>query len=186
MLLLQLFESMKMGFVISKLGLVDLGLMIAIIGGTVIGYMRGLNDQVTRFISLCVTVIVTMHFYERIAALITQNSAVPPVFALMVTFFLVAILTNVVAKLIFIVISKLVTVQYIYFLERIVGGIIGAIRFVLLFSFISVFVSLLAHPEVDKLYKEESLSGPALLKICPSVHHRALSFFTAASSGFKK
>jgi len=186
MLLLQLFESMEIGFTVSKLGWIDLGLIVAIVGGTVIGYTRGLSDQVARFIALVITTVVTFHYYERITALITQNSAVPPVFASMTTFFLLAVVTNIVAKLIFIVLAKLLTVQFVYFLERIVGAFFGALRFVLLFSLISVFVSLLKHPVVEKLYSEESLSGPAVIQLCPYVHDYSVYCVKAVSSGFNK
>ena len=186
MVLLQFFESMKMGFAVSKLGWIDLALLVALVGGAVVGYTRGLADQVTRFISLLVTIVVTLHYYERVAALITQNSSVPPVFASMTTFFLIGVFTNVVAKLVFIVFSKLLTVQFVYFLERIVGSILGALRFVLLLSVISFFVSLLAMPRVNKLYKADSLSGSALLAVCPYVHDYSVYFIKAMNSGFKK
>jgi membrane protein required for colicin V production len=177
---------MKVGFAVSQLGWIDLGLLIAIVGGAVIGFTRGLTDQIARFVAILITIVVTLHYYERVAALITQNSAVPPVFALMTTFFLIATLSNVVAKLFFIVLTKLLTVQFVYFLERIVGSFLGAIRFVLLFSLISVFISLPGHPVIEKLYKEQSFSGPTVMKICTYVHDYSVYCVKAISSGFDK
>jgi uncharacterized membrane protein required for colicin V production len=186
MLPLSLFESLKIGFAISKIGFIDIGVVLALVGGAVIGYTRGLAEQITKFIALIVTTVVTLHYYERVAALITSNSIVPPVIATVLTFILLAAITNVVSKIILMVFSKLITIQFVYFIERFFGSLIGAIRFLIICGMISIAASLLSLPAVDNLFKVDSISGPVLIKICPYVHDYSVYFTNAMVSGFKR
>jgi len=179
MLLLQLFESLKIGVFVSKMGMVDLVVLIILLFGACVGFMRGLSHQFPRFVALWVTVVVTFHFYERLSALVAQHSSIPPLVATMASFCVLAIGSNIVVKLINSVIKKIVTIQFVYIVETVGGLCMGVLRYVLLLSLLAQFLVLLALPITQQVFSEQSVSGPLLVKIGTYVHTYTITVLSA-------
>lgn len=186
MLLFSFFESLKMGMIIAKLGIIDYILIVLLFIGSMIGYARGLSHQFPRFFISAVAVITTMHYYERISTLVTQHSSISPVIAQLVSFAVLVICSFVAMQFLLRAISVLGTFQCTYFLDRIGGAVIGAGRMVLYFSLFSFFINILAIPIVTQLYQEQALAGKAILSLCGVVHTYAMYILTAIVTGIKQ
>ena len=176
MILLQIFESVKIGMIISKLGWIDLFIVFFILWGAILGFTRGLKDQIPRFITICVVIITAMHFYKPIAALVVENSSIIPVLSETVTFFLLSFGAYIVSSLTLLAIGKLGTVEFVYFLERIVGGCLGALRLFFLACLLLFFVNLLSLPIITIACNESSLSGTFALKVPQYMHDCSTKF----------
>ena len=183
MLLLSIFESIKVDFVLSQLGWIDLVIAILFVLGAIIGFIRGVGHQLPRLIALIATTVVSIHFYDRISQLVTEHSSISPVISQMAAFFLLAIGTTLVANLILSLCAKLVKVEFVYALERIGGLGIGACRYVLLFSLVSFFITLLPLPVIEELYSTQSLGGDMILQLCSSVHDYSITLLKAFVTG---
>ena len=170
MLILQIFQSYNIGALFSAIGWVDVLLLLIFAWGTFVGFMRGLRHQLPIFIALYITVIVTMNYYERISDVVVAHSAISLTVVQIISFFLLAVGSNVLARGFFQVTKSLVEVDCVYILERFVGAIVGAFRFVLFFSLLSFFVNILELSTIQRLYIGESIAGPAILTMCPRIH----------------
>ncbi len=175
MLLLRLFEAIKMDIALSQLGWIDLVVVILLILGAIIGFTRGLKHQFPLLISLVATAVVPIHYYDRISQLVTQHSSISPVVSQMASFFLLAICTNLVVKFILTLCAKLGNIDFIYSVERIGGSLIGICRYILLFSLISFFINILTLPVINELYSTRSLSGHMIMNLSPKVHDYSVS-----------
>ena len=185
MLLLRLFEAIKMDIAISQLGWIDFIIAIVLLLGAIIGFTRGLSHQLPRLIALIATTVVSIHYYDRISQLVTEHSTISPIVSQMASFFLLAIGTNLVAKLIFSVCAKLGHVDFVYTLERIGGIGMGVCRYLLLLSLISYFINILSVPVIEELYSTRSLGGKMILEFCPQVHDYTVATVKALATGLQ-
>lgn len=174
MLSLHLFESFKMSVILSKIGLIDLIILGFIVVGAIVGFMRGLAHQLPRFMALCVTTVVSIHYYDRVSALVTNHSSITAPVAQMASFVIIGFATFIAMSLLLGLCAKGLTVQFVYFFERVVGSLIGAARFLLIFSVVSFFITIMHVPTIEKMYKEESLSGMKVVALSSYLHARSV------------
>ena len=169
-LTLQFFESFKIGMVVSKLGWFDLVVIIILTWGIIDGFVRGFVFHFPRFIAGVVNVVVTLHFYKLLSKIVLSHSSMPPVMVESISFVLLALCTTFVLKLVIILGSKLGKIECEYFIERILGAVIGGLRYVLFFSLLLSFVSIFKMADVDKIWREDALSGKATASLAPVTH----------------
>ncbi|MBU1862182.1 MAG: CvpA family protein [Candidatus Omnitrophica bacterium] len=181
MILLQLFGSSKIGMLLSHLGFLDIALVVVLVLGVIVGYVRGFSHQFPRFIAIIITIVVAVHYYDRIGSLVVAHSIIPKDIAQLVSFLILAIGANVVTRLILIVIQRIGNVTFVYFWERIVGGLVGALRFVLLLGLVIFFINILTIPIIDNFMKQPSHSGQKISNLCMNVHDYWMRVITGIS-----
>jgi uncharacterized membrane protein required for colicin V production len=170
MIPLTLFDSLNMGIIISKLGVVDFVVCGFIVWGVIVGFSRGLSDQLPKLCMLIIASIVAFHFYPMVSGLVAGTAPNLTVVLDIAAVLVLILATYYCIRFVLLLSKNLVTVQYAYFVERVGGGLVGAFRYVLIFSIISYFLVMLQVDKIVLAYNEQSLAGNFLSHFCVYVH----------------
>ena len=185
MIKLKIFDAIKMGYIMSKFGLIDTAVLVMFAWGAIIGFTRGINKQIVRFLSIFVTIVLTIHYYDVIYQIIDRNTNIAEIPVRMTIFAVLFVLISIVSRLFLSAVSKLGAIQFTYVLERFIDCVLGAISSVLFFCMLSVFVIMLDIPEVNTLYNDTSISGKVLLRVPQYIHNYSVTVGKALIDGIK-
>ena len=143
--------------------------LIAVLRGCYVGYKSGLFPELLRIAGYLITVIVTFHFHETLAQLLTLktflNSATASVVAFLSLLAVVFLLTKLVTKLLL----KLLKVWQGNFIYRLSGLTIGAFRWVILLSLLFMAIDYMPLAPLKTDIHQRSFVGPKISQIAPMV-----------------
>ena len=152
---------------ISRLTWVDYLAMIAVLRGAYVGYKSGLFPEILRIAAYLVTVIVTFHFKEPLAQLITLKTFLNAATAGAVAFFSLLVGVLFLTKLVTALILKLLKIGDGGFFYRLLGLVIGACRWVILLSLLFMLIEYSPLSSLRADIRNRSVTGPEIAKIAP-------------------
>lgn len=159
-----------MDSVLTKVGWIDVVLIVALILGLIFGLRKKLVGTFPPICSLAFSVFMTMHYYKLLGNLIGENSFLSVLTGEIVSFLLVATAAYFLAELVFLVLSKIMQIQIIEPVDKTGGAILGMVYAVFLFAFVSVFLLNLPIPFFTDSYYYKSVSGPYISGVCRDFH----------------
>ncbi len=140
---------------------------VAVLWGFYVGYKGGLFPEILRIAAYLVTVIVTLRFHESLAQYLTLKTFLNDTTAKTIAFCVFLFGVFFLIRLVTIVILKLLKVGQGGFFYRLIGGLVGGCRWVILLSLIFMLIdnSPLAPLKTD--IHQRSLIGPKVSKLAP-------------------
>ena len=162
---------------ISKLTWVDYIALAALLWGLYAGYKAGFFHELLRVATYVATLVVTMIFFERLAQALTMRTPLNMIAARIVGFCLLLVVTYLVAKVIQVVLVKLLKVGEGGFLNRLLGMAVGGIRLVVLLSFLFLVVDASPMAQLKQDVHSRSLTGDRIAQLAPVI----LEFFSHLS-----
>lgn len=151
----------------TQLTWVDYITFIAVLRGLYVGYKSGLFPEILRILAYVVTVVVTFHFHDTVAQYLTLKTFLNQATAAAIAFFVLLVGVLFAMKLVTSVLLKLLKVGDGGFFYRLMGSVVGAIRWVILLSllFMVIDYSPLAPLRTD--IHSRSVTGPRVAMIAP-------------------
>jgi uncharacterized membrane protein required for colicin V production len=152
---------------ISRLTWVDYLAMAAVLRGCYVGYKSGFFPELLRIAAYLLTAVVTLRFRESVSQFLTLNTFLNASTAEAVALGGLIVGVFVLAKLISLLILKMLKLGEGGFFYRLIGLVLGGCRWVVLLSlaFMLISGSPLAPLRTD--IKERSVSGPQIERVAP-------------------
>lgn len=167
----QLTDVLKtLGDFSTRLGFIDIGLVLMVLVGLLWGYRKGFSVFFNRFIQMVVMIIITLEYFDATVGLFSIESSILKFLARITFFLLIAFTAYFFTRMIMQAAAKILTINFAELIDKLGGAIFGASFFVLLISFFSYFLLLFPGEFMKTSYEKYNLSGSFLLKLCPDVH----------------
>lgn len=154
---------------ISRLTWVDYLALIGVLRGCYVGYKSGFFPELLRIAGYLVTVIVTFHFHETLAQLLTLKTFLNSATASMVSFFLLLTGVFLAAKLVTTIFLKLLKVGKGSFFYRLTGLALGICRWVILLSLVFMLIDYSPLTPLKSDIHNRSYVGPKISVIAPTL-----------------
>lgn len=151
----------------SRLVWVDYLVVIAALWGAYVGFKSGFFPELLRIAAYLVTVIVTFHYYEALAQVITIKTFLNLSTATAVAFFALLVGVFTLSRIVTMIFLKLLKVGSGGFLYKLTGMMIGICRWVILLSLAFMLIDFLPLGPLKTDIHERSVTGPEVSKIAP-------------------
>jgi len=179
-----------MDLILSDLGYVDILLILFVLWGLFEGFVKGFSVQVSKFIAMIIGISTALIVYEPIAKSLSEQTHIHESIITSLVLYLCSVIISFILHLVFALIGKIVSFQFVYFVERVLGSLLGGIRLTIYFSFLS-FVILLWPTELFNPYFDElSYTGKQIRMVIPAfkeqtdmVRGKVLSKYLALHEG---
>ena len=151
----------------SKLTWADYVALVALLRGLYIGYKSGFFHELLRLVCYIITIAVTFLFYQSFAQKLTLDTPLNQTMAEIIAFCAVLIVTYFMTVVVRLIIVKLLKVGEGGAVNRILGMTIGAVRWLLLMSFLFMAVD---HSPLKQLQEDvhtRSLTGDKIAMAAP-------------------
>ena len=158
-----------MGAFFSSMTVVDVVLLVFALFGLIRGFVCGFSKECGKFLVLVLSIATGLITYEKVARMIYDSTMVKPEIVSATVLFGIFFLSSFVYKFILHILSKIVSFQFVYIIERFIGGIIGAVRYTLLFCFLSYLLLMLPTTTIQPYYDNAHYSGAFVQQAIPFV-----------------
>jgi len=152
---------------IQRLTWVDYLAVIAVLRGCYVGYKSGIFPEILRIVSYVATVLTALYFTEPFAKFLTLNTFLNATTASAVAFFGLLALVFLSTKLISMLLLKMLKVGEGGFLLRVVGMLLGAIRWMLLLSLLFMLIAKSPMTALRADIERRSLIGSEVSRVAP-------------------
>ena len=159
---------------------------MAVLWGCYVGYKSGLFPEILRIAAYLTTVIVTLKFHEPLAQYLTLRTFLNNATANAVAFFTLLIGVFILLRLITIIVLKLLKVGEGNFVYRIIGGVIGGCRWVVLLSLIFMLIDRSPLEPLKTDIHQRSFVGPKIATIAPMLFDFLSTLSPQLAVGAKK
>ncbi|MBI4432152.1 MAG: CvpA family protein [Candidatus Omnitrophica bacterium] len=154
---------------IARLTWADYIALIAVLRGLYVGFRSGFFPELLRIVSYLITAIVTFHYHASLAQLLTLKTFLNEATAQAVAFGGLLIGVFLLTKGVTMLILKLLKVSEGGFLSRLVGGVVGACRWIVLLSLIFMLVGYMPLPSLNADIQNRSLTGRHVASAAPLI-----------------
>lgn len=152
-----------------RLTWVDYIALIALLRGFYVGYRGGIFPELLRLASYILTILITFSFYEPVAQLITLKSFFNATTAAAIAIASLLAAGFLVTKLISMLLLKMLKVGEGGVFLRLLGMILGGIRWMILLSFIFMVVDRSPMTQLKKDIHNRSVVGEQVSKAGPMI-----------------
>ncbi len=142
---------------------------LAALWGAAVGFRAGFFPELLRIAAYLVTVIVTFHYYEVLAQMLTLRTFLNLTTATAVSFFVLLAGVFVLSKLAVAIFLKLLKVGKGGFMYKFIGLVLGACRWLILLSLAFMLIDFLPLAPLKTDIHERSIVGPQVSRIAPAL-----------------
>lgn len=139
---------------------IDIIILVIVAAGTVIGFIKGFIRQLATILGLIVGLLAAKALYTSLAEKLCPTLTDSMTAAQIVSFIAIWIAVPILFTLIALLLTKLMDVIYLGWLNRLLGGVLGAVKFLLL---ISLFIGVLEFVDSDNKLIEKTKKRESLL-----------------------
>ena len=154
---------------VSRLTWVDYLTLVAILRGCYVGYRSGFFPELLRITAYLVTVIVTLHFREPLAQLLTLRTFMNYTTAGTLSFLLLLVIVFSITKLITALFLRLLKIGEGGVLYRLIGLALGACRWVILLSLVFMLIDTSPLTPLKTDIHERSVVGGKVSVLAPTL-----------------
>lgn len=159
--------------IFSRINWVDVIVIIIMLRTSYVALQDGLSHEIFPLIASIFTVITGLHYYDKIAYLISRNVVGLPAEVLKpISFILLVLVVWFILKLIRSILDKIIKVSWHPLIEKFGGLICGIIKASIVTSIILIILALIPLPYLQTSIREKSLTGMYFLKIGPTIYEK--------------
>ncbi|HOW59877.1 MAG TPA: CvpA family protein [Candidatus Omnitrophota bacterium] len=171
----QLLDNIQKSHVFEKLQSLapfDWCMLFALLFGISYGSRQGVSNMFSHVLSLLLTGLVAMSFYEKGAAVLNDRAYFIPLEAAKpIIFFLTSVFVWVSSAWLFSLVGKFARIEISGILKPIGGMFLGAFHFILLMSLIVQFFLFFPAESIQKIFKSgQTYSGYAISRVLPDLY----------------
>jgi len=166
---------------LTRINWVDILVVIVILRISYIAFQEGLSHEIFPLFGAIFTISLTLHYYNGIAACISNGFKwIPLTISGFLIFVALIIGIGFVFKILKTLLDKIIKVTWHPIIERFGGLIVGALRSLLAASIILLIIVHVPLSYLQWAVKDRSLTGKYFLGIAPAVYERVAVFLPAA------
>lgn len=147
----------------------DCIVFFAILRGLYVGYRSGLFAEILRIIAYLITLGVAFHFRQAVADFLTLNTFLNEEAASGIGFGSLLVVTFIATKLISVLLHKLLKIGEGGALQRTLGALLGALRWIILLSLLFMLIEHSWFSPLKKDIRERSFSGAIVADAMPTL-----------------
>ncbi|MDB4349866.1 CvpA family protein [Omnitrophica bacterium] len=166
---------MELGNVVWRINWVDILILILLIRTSYVGYTRGLSSEVMPLIATFAALVISLHFYGRIGAFITNHTPLSSTLSNFTSYAFIGFSIIYLFHLAMVFLrGKVINVQVETLYDTIFGLTFGIFRGILLVSFIVFALGIAPISYIRDSAKQRSLMGEKFSKVGPLIHTRTM------------
>lgn len=154
---------------LSKLTWVDYIALVALLRGLYVGYKAGFFQELLKIVAYVVTMVLTLHFYERLAQQLTLRSSLNESTANIAAFTVLLVGLYGGLKLVRMVLAKVLKLGE-GGAQKVFGALLGGARLLVLLSFFFMLIDSTPLKELKTDVHTRSLTGPYLSQAAPMLY----------------
>lgn len=165
-----LTQSWFWQYFLSHFGWVDWTLTAFLLAGILIGLKNGAGQELPRLVESVAAIYVTFEYHPLISDWLARETPCPEAYARVIAFGFLGFASWLLLRLSFEIIGKFIHLEIAKPFQILGGALIGGLRYILFFSFVSYFVVLLPLDWIHRSYEVQSWSGQTLRQTPPLIH----------------
>jgi len=163
--------------ILSRFNWVDVLVIIIVFRVSYVAFQDGLSHEIFPLVGAIGTAVLTLHYYHKIALLISQNLVSIPVKIMdFLVFILLIIVIGIIFKLIRVVVDKLIKVTWHPLVEKLGGLFFGVMRASVVASVVLIILALMPIPYLQYSIRDRSLTGMHFLRVAPNIYGKVSAF----------
>ena len=156
---------------LARLNWIDVIVVILILRTSYVAFRHGLSHEIFPLIGAVSTLILSLHYYNTLALLVTRNILqVNTAVAVFFSFLALVIIIGLIFRLLRGIVDAIVKISWHPALEKFGGLIVGVIRASVVASTVLVILALLPLPYLQWSIRDKSVTGMYFLRIGPGIY----------------
>lgn len=173
--------------ILTRLNWIDVIVIIVMIRMSYVAFQDGLSHEIFPFIGVICTIVLALHYYNKIATFLSQNIMLMNMsIAAFLGFLGLVIVSGVIFKLLRRVVDIIVKVSWHPVIEKFGGLTIGIMKASVVVSTILIILALLPLSYVQWSIRDKSLTGMSFLRIGPEIYVRMAGLMPGAAASIGK
>ena len=170
--------------ILSKINWVDILIVILILRTSYVSLKDGLSHEIFPLVGSICMVVLSLHYYTKIAAfLYSLGFALPMNLLDLSGFILSAVAIGILFRFIKAVLDKIIKVSWHPLIEKFGGLLAGVIRGSVLTSTILIIIVLIPVPYLQWSVRDRSLTGIYFLRIGPAIYEKTSALLPTVKVG---
>lgn len=147
----------------------DVFVLLALLVGAVVGFRRGLSDQLARPLSMLLGLLATLYTYGPMESLVEMSQGLSAEMKGAAAIALTAVAAIICMVLARMLLTRLIRLFVAQESERVGGVVLGAVRAALAVLILFLLMNIMPYPSLNRIFGEDSLIGRQVVKITPMV-----------------
>lgn len=155
----------------SRINWVDVVTLIVLLRTTYIGLNRGFSVELFKFLGIVLALVVGLNFYLPASEFLSGSSFIRGWLAQILSFLVLISMAILLFKLIQLFFNAVVKTEFVKWLDKSGGLILGILRGILICGLLFITLLLLPWDYPDYSIKQRSLSGWPILKVSERIYY---------------
>jgi membrane protein required for colicin V production len=151
------------------ISVVDIGALIILLLGAIIGLKRGLSGEIARFVGTIIAFCLGIFFYKPFGMWLVEHTRLGEKPAHVIAFVLMVAAVLLVTLLVRLILRSIMKISFEGNIERIGGLLAGFIRATVLVLIIFVVMNMWPHEYLTRIFGEESVIGRMVVRYMPAI-----------------
>ena len=148
---------------------VDIGALVLLILGTILGFRRGLSGEIARFVGTIAAFVLGYFLYSPTGAWLVDHTRLSTGTANVTAFILIVALVLLGSLLIRLVLRSIMKISFEGNIEKAGGCISGFIRYAILVLIIFIAMNLVKQEFLNRVFGKESVIGSVVVRFIPEI-----------------
>ena len=147
-----------------NMNIVDALAVLLLVIGVILGFRRGLADQLASLIGVVIVAVGAYHAYQPLGNFLAANTSLSSQWSRVLAVVLLMLASMLVMALIHATFGNLMKVVFAGWLDRLGGAVAGLVKAAALVLLIFIIMNAVPAPRLNRWFGEESLIGRQVLK----------------------
>jgi uncharacterized membrane protein required for colicin V production len=148
---------------------VDIGALVILLLGTIIGFRRGLSGEIARFIGTIVAFCLGIYFYKPLGEWLVEHTRLEEGPANVIAFVVMVSVVLLITLIIRLILRSIMKISFEGNIEKAGGCVAGFIRAFLLILIIFIAMNMWPHDYLNRIFGKESIIGGVVVKYMPAI-----------------
>lgn len=173
--------------ILSKINWVDVFVVILMVRMSYVAFMDGLSHEIFPFFGTLIVFVLSLHYYARLGALISQNLGnMPAEISNCLGFIILVVVFGVIVKFLKLILDRIVKVQWHPVIEKFGGLFVGILKAYLITAMVLTIIAMVPLSYLKWSIKDRSLTGKYVLMAGPEIYSKFKIFLSDNSTVPKK
>lgn len=170
---------------ISRINWVDVLTLIILLRTTYVGLDRGFSVEIFKFLGIVLALTAGLNFYLPVSQFLTGHSFLPISLAQILSFLGLVFISVLLFKLIQLFFKAIVKTEFVKWLDKSGGLILGILRGILICGLLFISLLLLPWNYPNYSIKQRSLSGLPILKVAETFYYFTFKFYPGSDKALE-
>lgn len=148
---------------------VDIGALVVLILGTIIGFRRGLSGEIARFIGTIAAFTLGIYYFKPFSSWVVDHTRMGEEIADVAAFILIVGAILLVTLIVRLILRSIMKISFEGNLEKGGGSLAGLVRAAILVLIIFITMNMCRNDYLNKAFGKESVIGSVVIRYMPLI-----------------